>query len=270
MTTVVAKTRRPVRPADTRYSEAIDELRKALGDGEAFDAAQTWAIEQCRKSEEHDWLARNRFKEQFEEKWKSASTAARKLAEHLEAGGLFGAQRISQAEKQIGMKLRFDSGEPNDATANDTPGRVENERHRIIEAAFPKLLRALSRQPVPRQNRGLTIRGQHIHGPRYFCGPLMITARKRMRGPTKTEALALALSHGFRKINECVEDEYPIEVARFDRIRMEGGKPCYHAAALFANITFSHDAPTSEEAIVSYLKRNRSGLMFWGFDEGDR
>jgi len=170
--------------------------------------------------------------------------------------------------------LRFDSNkESSDASADvkaaKHPGRIENERHRTLETAFPNLLRALSQQLVPRRDMGLTIRGQHIHGPRYFCGPLMITARERIRRPTKTEALALALSHIFHKINECVEDEYPIEVRRFAPIKMAGGKPC-HAAALFANITFSHDPPTSEEAIVSFLKRNRGRVMYWGFDEGDR
>jgi hypothetical protein len=261
MTTIVAKTRQPILPADKDYKEAIDELRKALGDGKVFTAASGWAIEQCRKAEQHDWSVSNRFVET----WVSASESARKLAEHLESGGLFGAQRISQAEKQIGMKLRFDSAEPNDASANDTPWRVENERHRTLETAFPKLLRALSQQSLPPPERGLTIGGRHVRGPRYFYGPLMITAQQRKRRPTKTLALALALSHGFRKINECVVHEHPIEVG-FDLIRKEGGRPCHEAAVLFANATFVHEKPTSGDAITEYLKRNRGGLMYWGFD----
>ena len=269
MTTVVAKTQRTILPADERYKDAMDALHEALGDGVAFAHAQAWAIEQCGKAEHYDWSVSNRFKEEFEEKWDSASRAALRLAEHLESGGLFGTQRIIQAEEKIGLKLKFDSGEPNDASADGTPRRVEHERHLTLETAFPKLLRALSRQPAPRRKAAAATeagRFQYAGRKRYFCGPLMITVRERTRRPSRTQALALALSYGFRKINECVEDGYPIEVVgRYYGIRMEGGKPCYEAAALFANLTFSDEKPTSEDAITKYLKRNRGSVMYWGF-----
>ena len=255
MTTVVAKTRRTILPADERYKDAIDALHEALGDGVAFAHAQAWAIEQCGKAEHYDWSVSNRFAET----WEGASAAARKLAEHLELGGEFGiAARISQAEKQIGMKLRFDSKEPNDASADGkvpkTPGRAKIERYRTMAAAFPELLLALSEQPVPPQQRE-----------RLLCGPLMFSARKRTRRPSRPEALAIALTHGFRVISAAVDDSMPTAVEPFMRFKRKGGKPCYAAAGEFANATFQDDKKTSVEAITKYLSRNGSGLRFWGF-----
>jgi hypothetical protein len=262
--------RRPILPADERYKGAIEALRVALGNGTAFDFAKTWALDECRKAERYDWSVNNRF----EKTWAGASAAARKLADHLEQGGDFGTiKRISEAEKDIGMRLRFKSKEPDGpVNAAKTPARAEMEQRKVTAAMFPRLLRALSKQPVPPRRPPLFRRRTRFvydEGMQFIYGPLIFGGtEERTKRPSRTTTLAIALTHGFRVISEAVDDSMPTAVEPLMRFKRQGGKPCYAAAEEFANATFQDDKKTSLDAITKYLSRNGSGLRFWGFSTG--
>jgi hypothetical protein len=173
------------------------------------------------------------------------------------------------------MRLRFKSKEPDDpVNAAKTPARAEMEQRKVTAAMFPRLLRALSKQPVPprrpppRRPRGRTRfvyreRTQFIYGPLIFGG-----TEERTKRPLRTTTLAVALTHGFRVISEAVDDSMPTAVERFMHFKRKGGKPCYAAAGEFANATFQDDKKTSVDAITKYLSRNGSGLRFRGFPTG--
>jgi hypothetical protein len=259
--------RRPIVPANERYKDAIDKLQFVVGKGADFDFAKKWALDECGKAERYDWSVNNRF----EETWDSASAAASKLADHLEEGSDFGIiKRISEAEKDIGAMLSFKSKEPDDpVNASKTSARAEMEQRKVTAAMFPRLLRALSKQPAPLRRprlRGKT-RFTYHGGTRFIYGPLIFGGTKeRTKRPSRTTTLAVALTHGFRVISEAVDE--PTAVEPYMRFKREGGKPCYAAAREFANATFPDDKKTSVAAITKYLSRNASGLRFRGFPTG--
>jgi hypothetical protein len=241
--------------AAERYAEAIKELRKVLGDSAAFAFAAPWALVECRKAKRHDWSVNN----QFIKTWAGASAAARKLADHLTASDL-AIGRVGQAARQIGVTLRFESKELDAVIkAAKTPRRAENERAKATAAMFPKLLRALSEQPVPRPRR--TFDG----GTRFYYGPFMFAANQRRKPPYRATTLALALAYGFRAISECAEDQRPFEDL-FMSFRPNRGNPCYAAAVEFANATFDNDKKqTNVSAVQQYLNHNRPRYI--GFDD---
>jgi hypothetical protein len=228
--------RRPMLQAnDERYSAAIEELGRALGTGRAFQSAQLWALDQCRKAQQMSWPTRSLKKKRLAKTWNSASAAARKLADHLEIDGLYGVKRVLSAEEQSGIRLKSDVRVP-------------------LNVAFAKLLRALAEQRLgPRKNE-IWIR----------FGPLLIkfATADRIGAPSRSTALATALVHGFRVITESIQENRENVLYRSVVLKIRGGEPCYAAAAYFASAAL--DEATTEDTVQKWMLRHRGRIRYAG------
>jgi hypothetical protein len=228
--------RRPMLHADDeRYSAAIEELGRDLGPGEAFEVAQLWALDQCRKAQQMSWPTRSEEVKRLAKTWNSASAAALKLAHHLEIDGFYGSERVRWAEEKSGIRLK-----------SDLPRNI----------AFAKLLRALEQLGFSRRRKETWVR----------YGPILVkfAATDRIAAPSKSIALATALVHGFRVITESVQEIRPIEFYR-SALKVRGGKPCYEAAAYFASAAFAE--ATTEDTVQKWMQRHRGRIQYYGFHE---
>jgi hypothetical protein len=226
--------------AGDRYRAAITELRKALGDSELFERAKAWAIKLCLSAEELDWWNPPRR----QRTWDNGASAALKLANHLECcdeGDAF--MRVSMAERDSGVQLKSNNGDE------------------LCDVAFTKMLKALAEQPNW-PNDPTTGWFQY--------GPLFVYHKKRVNLPSKSMTLAVAMIYGFRRLTGGAETNGGF-TGRFDML--VGGKPCYRAAMLFANATFS--PKVNAAAIDKWLDRHKrrakvAALWFspWFPDQG--
>ena len=219
---------------DERYSAAIEELRRDLGRGKAFQAARLWALDLCRKAQQMSWPTRSVKKERLERTWDSASAHASKLADHLEIDGFYGSGRVLLAEEQSGIRLKSDVKVP-------------------LNIAFAKILRALAQQGLGRRRRETWVR----------YGPLSVkfAATDRINAPSRSTALATALVHGFRVITESVQENRPIVLYRC-ALKVRGGEPCYAAAAYFASAAL--DKVTTEDTVQKWMQRHRGRIQYNG------
>jgi hypothetical protein len=234
MTTVVARTRQPIPPADERYRDAIDALRKAFGRRQGFEEAKAWALWLCNEVEHtnkwqndpHEMSQQDRL---YLRTWTSAARAAKTLAQHLEISGADEeAARVDEAARRAGVKLTSNNKE-------------------AIDVAFAKILRELAKQPF-------SLHGKN--GGPYVHGPLLVFMGKRFRLPSKPMSLAFALIYGFRKATGAIArspkpGSYFTNWPRFDLL--SGGKACYDAVRLFVNTTFN--TTLDNEAIIKSLQR---------------
>jgi hypothetical protein len=251
MSTVVAKTRRPVPPADERYKDAIDALRKAFGRRQGFEEAKAWALRVCNEVEHTEaWHSQHEISQQERLRLRgrtSAANAAVRLARDLGINPVEGLARVNEAARRAGVKLISDNKEGLTAPLD----------------AFTKMLREIAKQ-------GSASSGQHFgHGPL-----LVIPPGKRFSLPSKPMSLAFALIYGFRKATGAIERKpgpitpepssrsrgFYLEISgtdegiiyhRFDLL--SGGKPCYAAARLFVNTSFN--TTLSKDAIIKSLDR---------------
>jgi hypothetical protein len=236
MSTVVAKTRRPVVPADERYKDAIDALRKAFGRRQGFEEAKAWALWLCNEVEHTDQWQNDPHEMSQQDRlylrtWTSAANAAKTLAQHLEISGADeGAARVDEAARLAGVKLVSDNKE-------------------AIDVAFTKILRELAKQPS-------SLHGKN--GGPYVHGPLLVFTDKRLSLPSRPMSLAFALIYGFRKATGAIAREpkpgsYLTNWPRFDLL--SGGKACYGAVRLFVNTTFN----TTLDMNYGALQRREAG-----------
>lgn len=256
MTTVVAKTRRPILPADERYKDAIKALRKAFGPRQGFEEAKAWALRVCNEVEHTKaWHDPHEISQQERLRlrgWTSTARAAKTVARHLEINPVEGVARVNEAARRAGVKLISDNKEATD-----------EECFTAGLDAFAKMLRELAKQPSSLHQRSGSS-GQHFgHGPL-----LVIPPGKRFSLPSRAMSLAFALIYGFRKATGAIECKpNPITPEPSSRSRgfeishsiyhrfdlLSGGRPCYAAARLFVNTTFN--TTLSKDAIIKSLDR---------------
>jgi hypothetical protein len=216
--------------AGDRYCAAITELRKALGDNEVFERAKAWAIQLCLSAEELDWWN----PPQRGRTWDNGARAAHKLAKHLECGDKGDAfMRVLMAQRDSGVQLK------------------SNNDGETCDVTFTRMLMALAKQPNwPNDTTGW-----------FQYGPLTVYHKKRVKLPSKSMTLAVAMIYGFRRFTGGVEPNGGF-TGCFDML--VGGKPCYRAATLFANATF--EPKVNAAAIDKWLdrhKRHATVGAFW-------
>jgi hypothetical protein len=114
------------------------------------------------------------------------------------------------------------------------------------------LLRALAKQRI----------GPRIGESWFEYGPLTVkfAAENRIKMPSRSIALAISLTHGFRVITESIKKNQPTILFYRSALKVRGGKPCYAAAALFASASF--DEATTEDAIQIWIKRHPGRIQF--------
>jgi hypothetical protein len=245
--------------ADDRYAKALADaskkLREQLGDGEVYEAANTWALSLCDAARRYDWSTTNNW---FDKGWDSDTRAARRMAKRLELGERSIMARICAAERQTGIRLNLDV----------------KERGK----ALTKLFKAVSDQQPPskRQPRHPMYRTKS----RSVYGPLIVVFRfsQNIEFPAPSVAMAVALAHGFREITACFEDGEPMVVERW-HLNTRSGDPCWSATRAFASAVFDTGATTAadksgnttttrfKKAIEKWLRNHRRSIKYIGFDE---
>jgi hypothetical protein len=258
MSTLVAKIRRPILPADERYKDAIDALRKAFGRRQGFEEAKAWALRVCNEVEHAKaWQDQHQISQQERLRLRgrtSAAKAAVRLARDLEINPVEGVARVNEAARRAGVKLIADNKEA-----------IDEECFTAGLDAFTKMLREIAKQPSRLHQRSGSS-GQH-----FLLRPLLvIPPDKRFSLPSKPMSLAFALIYGFRKATGAIERKpnrsfgFPGSFGfyldsdgsiyhRFDIL--SGGRPCYGAVKLFVNTTFN--TTLTKDAIIKSLNRHK-------------
>jgi hypothetical protein len=245
------RTRRPSK-YESDYGDAINKLRNQLGNHPAFEPARDWAIVFCKKVQEKDW------RRQRIPAWDSGSRAAHALAIYLErSADHIVTGRLLAAAEQSGVGLKPDSAVRwGMATA---------------AAALRKFLRELSQQKeLPPQHRPSRYVPDETNW--YVYSPLAVGFRHNQNivSPHRPLALAVGLTHGFRAITASRHPREEINrLNHNDALKRRGGRPCFEAAAEFANKTFPDDRATSAEAVKKYIDRHRH-IRFWWFGDKQR
>jgi hypothetical protein len=249
------RTRRPSK-YESVYGDAINKLGNLLGNGPAFEAASDWAIDFCKKVQQKDW------RRQRIPAWDSGSRAAHALAIYLEnSADHIVSGRLHAAAKQSGVALKPDS-----------PVRWDLA---TAAGALRKFLRELSQQKeLSPQQRRRVLPSRYVPDETtwYVYSPLAVGFRHNQNivSPHRPLALAVGLTHGFRAITASRHPREEINrLNHNDALKRRGGRPCFEAAAEFANKTFPDDRATSAEAVKKYIDRHRH-IRFWWFGDKQR
>lgn len=254
---------------DQRYADASKRLRKQLRGTEAYEAANAWALKLCEEVKQaHLWNDQHEISQQerqYLRDWKQQKKAMFALACYLDAGDWEGS-RVDEAARRADVPLIPDSKEAEDV---DYPLSDEAYQHKFLRRqAFTNVLRELAKQPASLHQRAGSSGRPFLRGPL-----LVIPPGKRLRLPTKSESLAIALVYGFRKFTGAIERKPASAAGRmptgptdecfgglyfnnsvYGRLDLlSGGKPCHEAARLFANATFGTALTTA--AIIKSIKR---------------